>query len=114
MKTFIIFLSLIPSLALCQWNQNHKWKIQPLVIQPDRSYVWSFDSSEAFHYYSAEDNKNIVFEKEIKGTVCQDCVKSGWLPDGKYALTPRTPCATDFRDWFLTRTKAKRNFVEGK
>ena len=71
---FLACLVLLPALALAQ---AYKWKIQPLVIQPDRSYVWSFDSSEAFHYYSAEDKKNyvidsLVYKSHLTDSLCKD------------------------------------------
>lgn len=78
MKTFIIFLSLIPSWALCQWNQNQSFKIQPFVFLPaDHSYVWRFDSSNVSYYFSAEDQKNymidsLVYKSHLADSLCKD------------------------------------------
>lgn len=78
MKTFVIFLSLILSLALCQWNQNQKFAIQPFVFMPaDHSYVWRFDSSNVSYYFSAEDQKNyminsLVYKSHLADSLCKD------------------------------------------
>lgn len=76
MKTFTVFLSLIPSLALCQSNQNHR--MQPFVFMPaDRSYVWHFDSSNVNYYFSAEDQKSymidsLVYKSHLADSLCKD------------------------------------------
>lgn len=68
----LVCLICLPTLVLAQWD------LKPLVFQPvHKDYVWRFDSSNVFHFFSASKHRDyridsLIYKAELADSLCKD------------------------------------------